>query len=175
MPAPSPSALVDTVDSADRPIGTVPREAVFARAAGFRVVHVFVFDPEGRLLLQRLGRRRKRNPLKWGSSVAGYLHAGEAHLEAATRRLREELGLETGLAKHGSLWMSDRGCRKFVTLYTTCASDPRIGEPEHIEEIAFWSTVEVERGLAERPEEFTETFRFVYRFYESISRLNRVH
>src|ERR1700747_2339042 len=105
MPAPRASALIDRVDPADRPVGKVRRGEVFEKRAGFRVVHVFVFDWEGQLLLQQLGRHRDRNPLKWGSSVAGYLNAGEDYLEAAQRRLREELRLETPLAKFGSAVM----------------------------------------------------------------------
>lgn len=158
MAAPSASGLIDRVDEYDRPIGVVERGSVFEQRANFRVVHIFVFDTTGRLLLQRLGRKRERNPLRWGSSVAGYLHAGESYKAAARRRLREELDLEAPLDPVGKTMMIDRGCRKFIMLYrtTVSASEPRIAEKEHIEEIRFWELREIEEWLARNSEAFTD-------------------
>lgn len=168
MAAPSASDLIDRVDEYDRPIGVVERGAAFEQHANFRVVHVFVFDEAGRLLLQKLGHKRERNPLRWGSSVAGYLHAGESYDAAARRRLREELGIEASLDPIGRTMMIDRGCRKFIMLFQTlvAASEPRIAEKEHIEKIRFWQLREIEERLAQDPEAFTETFRHVFRFFE---------
>jgi 8-oxo-dGTP pyrophosphatase MutT (NUDIX family) len=177
MPAPPASALIDWVDPADRPIGQVRRSEVFSRRAGFRVVHIFVFSSRGELLLQQLGRNRERNPLRWGSSVAGYLEAGEDYLDAATRRLREELGLTTSLAKFGSVVMPDSGARKFITLYLTTAahvadsSQVTIAEPHHIESVRFEQVPEVHRQIEACPENFTETFLLAFRFFFSTLRL----
>jgi len=176
MPAPRQDDLIDLVDAVDRPIGQIRRGAVLEQKARFRVVHIFVFNPEGRLLLQRLGRNRERNPLKWGSSVAGYLNAGESYVVAAFRRLEEELGLEwtslgTPLVKHGSIAMQDRASTKFITLYTTTASHPRIAEPGHIEALRFWPIGMLEEELEQTPESFTETFRYVYKFFRATSAL----
>lgn len=171
MPAPSKLSPIDWVDEADRPVRQVERGQAFEVEAKFRVVHVFVFNPPGDLLLQQLGRSRERNPLKWGSSVAGYLHAGESYADGATRRLREELGLRTTLAKHGSISMQDRSSTKFITLYTTVATNPQILEPDHIETLRFWPLAEISDRLEKEPEQFTETFRYVFRFFRATSRL----
>jgi isopentenyl-diphosphate delta-isomerase len=167
MPAPSGSALIDWVDAADAPIATVRRDQVFEQHAGFRVVHVFVFNSQGELLLQQLGRNRDRNPLTWGSSVAGYLNLGEQYLDGALRRLQEELGLSTPLTKFASVSMPDRGARKFITLYLTTASDFVIGEPDHIEGLRFESIPNIQERMLRSPNDFTETFRFLFGFYLS--------
>jgi isopentenyldiphosphate isomerase len=164
MAAPTASSLIDRVDEYDRPVGVVERGAVFEQHANFRVVHIFVFDTAGRLVLQKLGRKRERSPLRWGSSVAGYLHAGESYYAAARRRLREELGLEAKLDPVGRTMMIDRGSRKFIMLFRVIvsASEPRIADKDHIEEIRFWELIEIEEALARNPEAFTETFRYVF-------------
>jgi isopentenyldiphosphate isomerase len=169
MPAPSASTPIDWVDEADKPIGTVRRGDVFAESAGFRVVHIFAFDRDGRLLLQQLGRERERNPLKWGSSVAGYLQSGEDYIQGAQRRLREELGLTTQLAKFGSTVMPDQGARKFITLYVTRIDPFGVTpvEPRHIEDLRFMPVASIEEELTRNPADFTETFRFLFRFYLS--------
>jgi isopentenyl-diphosphate delta-isomerase len=119
-----------------------------------------------------LSRKRERNPLKWGSSVAGYLHAGESYADGATRRLREELGMETPIVKHGSISMQDHSSTKFITLYKTgIVAEPRIEEPSHIESLRFWNLGELQEELSIDSEQFTETFRYVFRFYQATSRL----
>jgi isopentenyl-diphosphate Delta-isomerase len=171
MPAPRASALIDWVDAADRPIAKVKRSEVFSRRAGFRVVHIFLFNEDGHLLLQQLGRNRDRNPLKWGSSVAGYLKAGEDYFEGATRRVREELGLTTPLTKFGSAVMLDEGARKFISLYLTSASEATVAEPAHIEALRFESMLEIRSQVERWPGNFTATFLFLFRFYLSTLRL----
>jgi isopentenyl-diphosphate delta-isomerase len=166
--------LIDVVDPADHPIDKVRRGEVFERRAGFRVAHIFVFNQQGELLLQQLGRNRDHNPLKWGSSVAAYLNAGEDYLEAASRRLREELGLSTQLFKFGSAVMSDKGARKFITLYLTKSSHAEVAEPDHVESLRFESISEIQQQINGWPENFTETFLFLFRFYLSTLRLTSV-
>lgn len=169
MPAPSNNSLIDRVDLADRPVGLIPRGRVFDEHAAFRVVHVFIFDRRGRLAVQRLGRRHGRHPLQLGSSVAGYLHAGESYLEAAERRLREEVAVEAPLEKFGALRMPDEGSIKFITLYTTVAESPTVSEPGHVDSIEFRELADLDQQLLERPEDFTETFRRVYQFYRVVN------
>jgi isopentenyl-diphosphate delta-isomerase len=172
MPAPSLNTEITLVDAADRSIGKIERGVVLEQAAGFRVIHIFVFNPEGELLLQQLGEKRERNPLKWGSSVAGYLNVGESYVVAARRRLKEELGLSTPLVKHGSISMQDHASTKFISLYTTTASQPRIAEPGHIQAIEFWPNQKLEAELERAPESFTETFRYIYKFFRATSALS---
>jgi isopentenyl-diphosphate delta-isomerase len=166
MPAPGPTALVDAVDERNEPIAVVPRGEVFARHANFRTVHVLVFNHSGEVLLQQLSARRDRHPGKWGSSVAGYLHAGEQYEQAASRRLLEELGLATEVVPLGVLAMADDGVTKFVGVFVTVANDPRIALPEHIAALEFRSVGAVREQLAKWPADFTESFREVFAFVE---------
>ena len=61
------------------------------------VVHVCIFDPQGRMLIQQ------RQPFKrgwsnlWDISVGGCAVAGDTSRKAAERETREELGLEIDL------------------------------------------------------------------------------
>lgn len=62
------------------------------------VVHVCIFDPQGRMLIQQ------RQPFKrgwsnlWDISVGGCAVAGDSSRAAAERETREELGLELDLS-----------------------------------------------------------------------------
>lgn len=164
MAAPSASSPIDVVDERDRPVGTIERGRVLEEGKAFRVAHVWLVHQDS-LLLQQLGRHRRRHPLQWGSSVAAYLHAGETYSEAAERRLREELALHQPLRLFTLTRMQDEESLKSIALYLTEVSRPdlpEIREPLHIETLRFWTRAEIERELATRPETFTETFRHLY-------------
>jgi len=168
MPAPTSTSLVDRVNDADEAIGVIERGRVLEHAVGFRVVHVVVFNAAGQVLLQQVGRSRERSPLLWGSSVAGYLHAGESYADAARRRLNEELGLRTPIAKVGSTRMRDGEATKFITLFCTQADAPHIEDPTHIEMVEFQDPEQVDRKLAEDPHRFTETFPHVWALFRAL-------
>ncbi|MCU1450387.1 MAG: hydrolase [Acidimicrobiales bacterium] len=165
MPAPSETSAIDLVDFADRPVGQVARGSVFAEHAGFRVVHVLVFNEADDLLLQQVGRTRRRSPLRWGSSMAGYLNAGESYEAAARRRLQEELGLTATIEMIGKTAMFDDGAIKFIGVFQAVTNvEPRVAEPEHIERLEFRSPDAVLRDVLRHPDDYTETFRHVYAY-----------
>ncbi|MGY5883677.1 NUDIX hydrolase [Modestobacter lacusdianchii] len=167
MPAPSPTSLIDVVDESNEPIGAVPRGEVFERRVNFRTVHVLVFNASGELLLQQLSSSR-RHPLQWGSSVAGYLHAGESYQHAAVRRLHEELQLSAPVSSLGVLSMTDEGLTKFVGVFTAQSDTPKIGEPDHIASLAFRPPAQIREDVDSHPELFTETLREVLAFWEKV-------
>jgi len=112
---------IDVVDDEDRSIGVIKRSEVFVRRANFRVAHVFVFNRSQELLIQQLAFTRERNPGQWGSSVAAYLFAAENYVEAAVRRVSEELHVsECSPQTFGKTVMIDQGCKKFITLFHCC-------------------------------------------------------
>ncbi len=57
------------------------------------VVHLHVFDKEGRLFLQHRSKFKDIQPDKWDTSVGGHVDYGEPVEKAVRREAREELGL----------------------------------------------------------------------------------
>ena len=58
-----------------------------------RSVQIFVFSPDGRILLQKRSPDKDIQPGRWDTSVGGHLAAGEDYLTAARRETAEELGV----------------------------------------------------------------------------------
>lgn len=168
MAAPGPSALIDRVDPEDRPIGRIARRDALVAGANFRTAHVFVFDRADRLLLQRLAPTRDRSPGLWGSSVAGYLFAGEDYEDAAMRRMMDELCLRVPLIEAGKMRMRDEGSIKFVGLYlSSTAEDPEICDPDEIAELRFWPVPELTHTLRVQRSAFTPTFSALFSFWQA--------
>ena len=57
------------------------------------VVHLHVFDREGRLYLQKRPEWKDIQPGKWDTAVGGHIDLGECTGDALRREAREELGL----------------------------------------------------------------------------------
>lgn len=62
------------------------------------VVHVIVFNREGKMLIQQRASDRASHPNKWDFSVGGSVVSGETSSEGAERELFEELGIKFKLS-----------------------------------------------------------------------------
>lgn len=169
MPETTDSDFVLVVGPNDEPLGAVPkRELRLMPGLHFRTSHAFVFDPQGRLLLQQLAPERDRNALKWGSSIAAYVRPRETYHDAVARRSLEELGIEVKLEEVGTTEMPDLRGVKHIALFVGRVRHRivDIREPDHVAGIS-WLPLEVVATLIDRrPAMFTETFLWLFReFY----------
>ncbi len=94
----SDAELIDIVDANDGVVGQATRDEINERRLRHRIVHVLLYQPDGRLVLQQRSARKSYLPLVWTTSAGGYVQAGESYLEGAMRELEEELGLRVPLA-----------------------------------------------------------------------------
>lgn len=89
--------LVELVDASGDTVGTATvREAHTAPGRLHRAFSVLLFDAEGRTLLQQRAPVKTRFALRWANTCCGHPAPGVSVVEAATRRLAEELGV-TGI------------------------------------------------------------------------------
>src|SRR5690606_32035914 len=85
---------LDVVDEQDNIIGKETRKKVHELGLWHRGVHVFLFDTDGNLLIQKRSADRTSNPLRLDGSVSEHVQSGESFHQAAIRGMKEELGLE---------------------------------------------------------------------------------
>ena len=83
----------DIVDGYDRVIGIGTRADIHKKKLFHRAVHVFVFNAQGSLFLQKRSMNKDTAPGKWVSSCSGHVDLGENYFDAAVRELGEEIGL----------------------------------------------------------------------------------
>ena len=98
MPETTPEAMVIAVDEHDRESGTVEKMAAHRNGILHRAFSIFVFDESDRLLLQRRAGGKYHSGGLWSNTCCGHPRPGEALLDAAHRRLREEMGFDCPLA-----------------------------------------------------------------------------
>lgn len=87
--------LVELVDDAGLARGETTVSAAHQPPGQLhRAFSVLLVDPGGRVLLQRRAAVKTRFPLRWANACCGHPAPGESLVEAANRRLREELGAD---------------------------------------------------------------------------------
>ncbi|MGS2613915.1 isopentenyl-diphosphate Delta-isomerase [Micromonospora sp. LZ34] len=110
--------LVELVNDAGRAVGETTVSAAHQPPGQLhRAFSVLLVDPDGRVLLQRRAAAKTRFPLRWANSCCGHPTPGQSPVEAADRRLREELGA-------GPVELTEVG------VYVYYAEDPVTGRVE---------------------------------------------
>lgn len=73
------------------------RKAIHKDGDWHRVVHVWLVNPHGELLIQKRSMLKEAYPGMWDISAAGHVSWGETALDAAGKELDEELGVSFSL------------------------------------------------------------------------------
>jgi len=89
--------LVVLVDQADVEIGTTNKTEAHDKGLFHRAVSVFLFDSQGRLLIQKRAATKHTFAGLWANSSCTHPRPGESSVEAGRRSLRNELGLDAEL------------------------------------------------------------------------------
>jgi isopentenyldiphosphate isomerase len=129
------------------------------------VVHLHLFDKDGKLYLQRRPEWKDIQPGKWDTAVGGHVDFGEKITAALHREAKEELGLEdfeeVFIASY--VYESDRE-KELINAFRTVTDSP-IEPTEELDGGRFWSLNEIRAHLGKNI--FTPNFE-----YEFINLLN---
>ena len=153
------------VDEMDRILRYAYRSAVHEDNLRHRAVHILIFNDLGEVYLQKRARWKDRHPLRWDSSAAGHVCAGEGYDEAARRELKEELGIEVPLQKLLKLPASMRTDQEFIWLYRGDLERAVRPNRSEIEAGGFFSPNVVDGWITARPEDFTPAYMECWRAF----------
>jgi isopentenyl-diphosphate delta-isomerase len=163
-----PAHDIVLVDEHDRPVGTSDKLAAHQRGGVLhRAFSVFLFDAQGRMLLQQRAATKYHFANLWTNACCSHPRPGEAVAEAARRRVREELGIDVPLTP--------------ALTFVYRAEDPASGLTEHEYDHVFVGRLDGEpapnpaevsavewidpaallRDVRARPERYTPWFRIV--------------
>jgi len=157
--------IFDVVDERDQVVRTATRHAVHTGKLLHRAVHIFVFNREGELFLQRRSRWKDMHPLKWDSSAAGHVNSGQNYDETAPRELEEELGVKSSVELIGSISAREETGWEHVRLYRATHEGPFTLEPAEIETGGFFTVEQVSRWIEARPGDFANGFLECFRLF----------
>ncbi|MDP3953679.1 MAG: isopentenyl-diphosphate Delta-isomerase, partial [bacterium] len=85
------------VDHAGKEIGVEEKLTVHQKGLLHRAFSIFIFNSKGEVLLQRRAEGKYHSGGLWSNACCSHPRPGETVLEAAHRRLQEEMGFDCGL------------------------------------------------------------------------------
>ena len=152
--------IFEIVDESNNVIGTAKRSECHGNPALIhRTVHVIVFHPDGRMLLQKRSMNKDIQPGKWDTAVGGHLMPGEDFEIAGRREMQEELGVPGNLILK---YLFDSKIRNKIEsentrVYSTVYEGPFDFPRDEIDDVKFWTVFELRNGLSE--DYFTENLK----------------
>jgi isopentenyl-diphosphate Delta-isomerase len=162
------------VDEHDRALGTMAKLSAHQRGLRHRAVSVIVRDRNSRLLLQQRAATKYHSGGLWTNTCCSHPRPGEDTLEAASRRLREEMGVACELAfLFSTHYRADvsRGLIEDEIVHVFGGRFDGTPDPDPLE-VADWSWQDPDtlaRDLDENPEKYTVWFReYCRRFWPAM-------
>ena len=156
--------LVVLVDEHDRETGTMEKMQAHRLGELHRAFSVFLFDPTGRVLLQRRAAGKYHSPGLWTNACCSHPRPGESVADAAMRRVKEELGTSVRPEVQFSFRYRasfDNGLHEneldhvlFAEASGTCEPDP-----SEVQAIRWVTVGELTNELEKDPEDFTVWLR----------------
>ena len=150
--APEP-IMLELVDEDGVTIGTAEKlSAHQAPGRLHRAFSVFLFDDEGRLLLQRRALGKYHSPGVWSNTCCGHPYPGEPPFVAAARRTAEELGAAPALMREAGRVRYNHPDpasglveQEYNHLFVGLVRDPLRPDPEEIGETLYATPAELAR------------------------------
>lgn len=85
------------VNENDEAVGAMEKIAAHRKAMLHRAFSVFIFNRKGEMLLQQRASNKYHSPNLWTNACCSHPMPGEETIDAAHRRLMEEMGFDTVL------------------------------------------------------------------------------
>lgn len=158
------------VDANNNEIGIMEKQEAHEKALLHRAFSVFVFNSVGELMLQQRALDKYHSSGLWTNTCCSHPRAGETTLDAAHRRLSEEMGFDCELTERFSFVYQtpfDNGLSEHELdfVYTGTFDETPLINPSEVTSYR-WITLEnLIREVHEHPERFTSWFQIILKEY----------
>lgn len=151
------------VTESDEEIGVAPKLDAHRTGQLHRAFSIFVEDPEGHLLLQRRAKGKYHSAGLWANTCCGHPRPGEPSVDAASRRLREEMGLHCKLDHRSSFtYRAELGNglveHELDHVFTGLSVEDPNADPLEVSEWKWMSPDDIRAWMARDPDAFSAWF-----------------
>ena len=155
------------VNERDEPVGTMEKMEAHRQAILHRAFSVFVFNKNGDVLMQQRAFSKYHSGGLWTNTCCSHPRPGEPVLDAAHRRLQEEMGFNTALTKAFDFTYKadfENGLteHEFDHVFTGIYDGPIDFNTDEVAAYTFMHAKDLEQQIQEIPERFTAWFHIAY-------------
>ncbi len=159
--------FVILVDTDDKEMGTMEKMKAHYEGALHRAFSVFLFDFDGRVLLQRRALTKYHSGGLWTNACCSHPRQGETTEAAVHRRLMEELGVDCAVSEvHQFLYRAkldkDMIEHELDHVFTgKFDSDEIPFNPSEVDSIRWMYFDDLKKDITENPENYTVWFQII--------------
>lgn len=156
------------VDEKDNVLGTLPKLEAHAKGLLHRAISVFLFDYEGNWIIQQRALNKYHSAGLWTNTCCSHPYYNETVIDAANRRLMEEMGMNCELnfvfkllyrAELDNELVEHELDHVFVGFTTQL---PMLNRDE-VSEWRKLSFFDIDKEIQLYPERYTEWFKLMYK------------
>lgn len=145
----NPDEIFDLIDADDRVVGRVRRgDAHRNPSLLHRSVQVLLFRSDAQLLLQHRSESKDLFPGYYSASASGHVDSGEDYATAASREMREELGVSLPLTYLGKRLVRSNMETEMTALFIARSDGPFHFHPTETQGGQFFSMEQVRADQA---------------------------
>ncbi len=168
------------VDANDVEVGAMEKMEAHKKGVLHRAFSIFIFNGQGEMLIHQRATQKYHNGGLWTNACCSHPMPGEKTIEAASRRLKEEMGFVTKLTKAFSFTYKsgfDNGLTEnefdhvFIGNYSGIVNP----DPEEVQAYTFKGMKEISEQLASMPNDFTIWFRIAFPRMEAYRLKQQLH
>ena len=169
------------VDKDDCEIGVMEKMEAHKQAVLHRAFSVFLFNPQGKMLLQQRALTKYHSAGLWTNTCCSHPRPGEILENAVLRRLIEEMGIATKVFKaFDFIYQAELtdNLNEYEFDHVFVGNYDADVRPNHLEvaNFVYQSIEEVEANLQSHPEKYTVWFKIAFpkvvAWYQSNSSLS---
>lgn len=155
------------VNERDEPQGLMEKMEAHEKGMLHRAFSVFVFNDKNQLLLQQRALTKYHSGGLWTNTCCSHPRSEESVLEAAHRRLQEEMGFDCELKKLTDFIYRaelDKGLieHEFDHVFVGTWDGTPVLNTEEVASYTWMDVEELEADIASRPELYTVWFKIIY-------------
>lgn len=148
------------VDEHDNQIGLMNKMEAHEKALLHRAFSIFVFNAKGELLIQQRALSKYHSGGEWANTCCSHQRNGETTLDAAHRRLQEEMGFDVELKEVFQFTYKKEFGNGLTehefdhVLFGYYEDEPKMN-PEEVEDWKYISLSQLKKNIELKPDEYT--------------------
>ena len=161
------------VDEEDNEIGVMEKMQAHEEALLHRAISIFIFNDKDELLLQKRAAVKYHSPLLWTNTCCSHPRPGEILIDAANRRLREEMNMACNLTYEFSFTYKavlDKGLteHEFDHVFFGLSNELPVPNPEEVADWKYMSFAAIDEDMAAHPDAYTTWFKLMLEKIKSV-------
>ena len=162
--------LVDVVNERDEVIGQEMKWICHDKELWHRISGVFIFNSEGKILLQTRNKNKTSGGLL-DYSASGHVISGETYENGAYKEMGEELGIKIKLKDSGIKIFENHSYNKktnikhIIRIFIGYHEGSFNIQKEELDSVAFYDLENIKKMILRNPEKFTMGFKLGFKTY----------